>query len=271
MRTGLCAVVAVLTVGVMSFGQTAKEPLFNTAGAGAKAEDIQAAVSLLCKAKDITRSKDGAISGCRVCPDGTDFRGDTHSHWELYAETPGHFTSATADNLILDGTGCDSHASNFGGSFVFAIREGKAKLVRYDQGLVTNRCHKFAYADGENFLVCRGGWSGQGENDENVFMASFAVSGKETVKYLLSTTDSRGTCGDDSARVQESGITGVTFMPADTERITGLTIAATLGTVACSQAGKGGAKTYSVGFSFDGKRFVVKPESRAAWRRFEKD
>jgi len=275
LKVGLLVVsvsVCVLPVtGMVCFAQSAKSPMFNTAGADAKAAEIEAAVSLICKAKDTTHAKDGKISGCRACPEGTDFHGIGNSSWEMYAETPGHFASAQEDNLILDGTGCDSHASNFGGSFIFSFKDGKARLMRYDKGLVTSQCHKFAYADGRNFLVCRGGWSGQGENDENLFMTSFAVSGKGAVKYLLSTTDSTGTCGDDSAQVQESGIKSVTFTPADSEKITGLTVTAKLGTVTCARAGKGATKSYSVEFLFDGTRFVVDPGSRAAWRRFEKD
>ena len=268
---GLGAALILSTAGVVCLGQSAKSPMFNTAGAGAKAADIEAAVALICKAKDRTLAKDGKISGCRTCPEGTDFHGIGNSSWEMYAETPGHFTSAQEDNLILDGTGCDSHASNFGGSFIFSFKDGKARLMRYGKGLVTSQCHKFAYADRRNFLICQRGWSGQGENDENLFMASFGVGGKATVKYLLSTTDSTGTCADDSAQVQESKIESVTFTPADSEKITGLTVTAKLGTVPCARAGKGAAQSYSVEFLFDGTKFVVAPASRAAWRRFEKD
>jgi hypothetical protein len=242
----------------------------------AKDVDVEAAVGLLCKAKDLTRSKTGEVSGCRVCPEGTDFRGDKASQWELRSATEGHFTAAGEDNFLLSGSGCDSHAMNFGGSFVFSKTAGAMRKIRYDQGLITDRCHAFGYPDGRDFLVCRGGWGGQGENDENVFMAGFAASGKETVRYLLSTTDTTGSCGEDgSVRVQASRITGIEFQPKDSGAITGLTITATLGSVSCGQAMRRtkaapNVKSYSIAFVFNGQRFEVTPESRAAYLRFEK-
>jgi hypothetical protein len=97
----------------------------NTASAGVRVAEVEAAVEAICPVRDITRSKNGGVSGCRVCPQGTDFSGDTKSNWELYAETPGHFTFPQDDDLLLDGMGCDSHANNFGGSFMFSLKSGK--------------------------------------------------------------------------------------------------------------------------------------------------
>jgi hypothetical protein len=269
-------VLVLLAAGVVCPGQSTAAPQFNTAGAGVKTSDVESAVSVICKAGDITRSKEGKVTGCRTCPAGTDFHTDRQSHWEMYAETPGHFISTQDDNLILDGTGCDSHAMNFGGSFVFALNAGKARLIRYDQGLVTSQCHKFAYTDGRDFLVCRGGWGGQGENNENVFMASFGISGKETISYLISTSDTTATCEDDSTQVvQESEIKAVKFAPLDSGKVTGMTVTATLGSVKCSQTGQksakpaGTVKTYEIEFLFDGGHFKVTPASRIALRQFE--
>ena len=47
---GLGAALILSTAGVVCLGQSAKSPMFNTAGAGAKAADIEAAVALICKA-----------------------------------------------------------------------------------------------------------------------------------------------------------------------------------------------------------------------------
>ena len=281
-RLKMSLVIAVMLVlwiaGARCSGQASSGPMFNTAGAGARASDIESAVGAICKSGDITRSKDGRVSGCHTCPKGTDSYGESHSNWEMYAETPGHFISAQDDNLILDGTGCDSHANNFGGSFIFSIKDGKARLVRYDQGLVTSQCHKFAYKDGRDFIVCRGGWGGQGENDENVFMAAFAATGKETVTRLISTSDTRGTCLDDPTQVvQEAEVSSIKFVPQDSGQITGMTVTATLGNIKCSQVDSGSksgktagtVKTYEIEFLFDGQHFNATPASKAALRRFE--
>jgi hypothetical protein len=286
MRNGVVAVlVSLLTLSVAptlkAVRSGGEHPIAeaNSTVVAASDSDIEAAVGLLCKAKDRIQSKTGQASGCRVCPEGTDFRGDKMSQWELRSTTAGHFTAAKDDNLVLSGSGCDSHAMNFGGSFVFSVKSGVVRLLRYDQGLLTDQCHRFGYADGRDFLVCRGGWGGQGENDENVFMADFRASGKDRVRYLLSTMDTTGSCGGEGAgRVQESGIAGIDFEPKDSESITGLTITARLGSISCTQAqrrteaGKSATpvKSYAIAFQFDGQRFVVTPESLAAYLRFEK-
>ena len=273
MRRQICLCVGVglvfVTAATVCLGQT--KPQFNTASAGVKVADIEAAVSLICKTKDIKRRKDGKVDGCRTCPEGTDFHGEGQSEWQMYAETPGHFTSAQDDNLILDGTGCDSHANNLGGSFVFKIVAGKARLVRYNPGLITDECHKFDFTDGRNYLICRGGWFGQGEADATVFMAIFDAIGKGVVSNLISVRDTTGTCGDSPQLVRESDIKEIEFSPADSAQITGLTITATFGNVRCSQveakSKKPMVKSYEIEYVFDGKRFKVTPASRAAFNR----
>jgi len=198
--------------------------------------------------------------------------------WGLYAVTPGHFTSPQDDNLLLDGSGCDSHANNFGGSFMFTLKSGKPRLLHYDQGLVTSQCHKFAFSDGRDFLVCQGGWTGQGENIAIVSMSSFDPTGKDVTTILFTTTDTTFTCGDDPTTVvQESDIKDLKFSSKESGEITGMTITAILGDVKCSQlkseqkTGKLSAsvKTYQIEFVFDGKRFKVAPASRAVLNRFK--
>jgi hypothetical protein len=260
------------------WSQVATAPEFDTASEGVRAADVEAAVGLICLPRDITRTKEGSVSGCRVCPKGTDFRGSGHSDWGLYAKTSGHFTSPQDDNLLLDGTGCDSHASNFGGSFMFTLRSGKPRLLKYDQGLVTSRCRKFSFPDGRNFLVCQGGWTGQGENIGTVFMAAFDITGKDLTTKLITTTDTTYTCGDDPTQVvQESDVQDIKFSTKDSGEITGMTVSATLGDVKCAQVKNdkkkgqlsGTVKAYEIGFLFDGKDFKTAPTSSSTLERFE--
>ena len=265
--------ICALSVSVVVWGQTGRVA-FNTAGGGAKAADIEAAVSLICPAGKMTRTKNGGVSGCNVCPRETDFYGDNASNWEMYAETPGHFASPQAENLLLSGTGCDSHANNFGGTFVFAVNVGKVRLVRYEQGLITDQCLKFGYADGRDGLVCRGGWFGQGEGDVYVFVVSFDAMGGSTHKNLIQSTDTTGTCAlDGSQLVERSEIKDLQLARKPGEAsVTGLTITATLGKVKCGQlqtkSTPNAVKTYAIEFGFDGKRFTVAEASKAALARF---
>ena len=236
MRRFLVISSCVMTLSLVALGQSAPAHVqFNTAGAGTKQADVDAAVRLICPASKITHDKDGKVSGCAVCPKGTDFQGQSNAPWEMYAETPGHFTSAKDDDLLLDGTGCDSHANNFGGTFVFKLAGGKARLLHYENGLITDQCQKFAYADGRNGLVCHGGWSGQGLSELTVFVSSFAASGKATTKVLIHATDMTGTCGEDKTQVvKQGGISEVNFVPdahAAAAEISGLIIKAYTGDV----------------------------------------
>jgi hypothetical protein len=245
----------------------------------ASAADIEAAVALLCKPADIDRSKTGSITGCKTCPKGTDFYSQNMGGWYFGAATAGHFVSAHDDNLILDGSNCDSHASNWGGSFVFSMVSGKPKLLRYDQRLRTDQCHKFAYADGHEFLVCKGGWSGQGEFDAYFFLASFDATGKSTQTTIFSTRNMAGSCGGEGESVRGSDIKDAKFEAKDSGALTSMTITATNGTMTCAQAkakkasGKDpvSMKTYEIEFLFDGKQLIVAPASKAALRVFQQE
>lgn len=254
-----------------------EKPQFNTASAGVQAADVASAVGLLCSAKNLTHGKDGHVNGCRVCPVETGFAGENGGELDIDAQTSGHFTSTQADNLILGTGGCEPHANNFGGSYIFSIDAGKVRLVQYNPGFMTDQCHKFAFADGRNYLICRGGWAGQGEVDSDVSMVTFTAAGKGVSTTLLSLQNTTGECGGPDATARESEVKSIRFTPADAAQITGLTIIATLGTVSCANveepekskaAGKAPAvKTYDVEFVFDGKGYRATPASRAAVER----
>jgi hypothetical protein len=239
--------------------------------------DVEAAVALLCKPADMIRSKNGNASGCKACPEGTDFFGQNMGEWELRNTLVGHFTSAEDNELIVSGFNCDSHANNFGGSFIFSLNTGKPRLLRYNSGLITDTCHKFRYADGREFLVCRGGWSGQGENDASVFLTRFDAAAKNVDDMIFRTFDATATCGDDSTvKIPSSGIKNIEFSSKDSGELTGMTITATFGQVTCGEVNAKRApgkeipsvKTYELNYIFDGRQFGITPESKAALKVF---
>jgi hypothetical protein len=254
----------------------------NSAVLAADPTNVEAAVALLCKTTDITRSKTGGrITGCRNCPEGTDFRGPSSGEtWIFSGAMIGHFTSAKDQVLAIDGSGCDSHASNWGGTYIFSMNSGKPRLIQYDQGLHTDGCHKFPYADGREFLVCREGWTGQGENDDNVFLVRFDALGKDAQDLVFRTTDETGTCGDDSGvKVPSAGIRDVKYSTKESGQLAGMTVTATFGQVTCREVNAKRAprkemssvKTYELHFNFDGKEFTIAPESKIALRVFPQD
>jgi hypothetical protein len=269
-------------ISIAGFGMSAHAQVrFNTAGAGAKDTDIEAAIGLICPAGKVTHGKDGKLSGCGTCPKGTDFFGRGQSEWEVYAATPGHFTSPKDDNLLIDGQGCDADANENGGTFEFAVNAGKAKLIRYEKGLISDECIKFAYLDGRDGLVCRDGSYLQGEGVARVFVASFEVTGKSAIETLVRASDTTGTCGDDGTQlVRRWDITDIQFMrktgsemaTGQSAQITGLAIQERIGDEHCSQiaterktkAAPSSVKTYSVKFAFDGRLFKIDPASKVA-------
>ena len=270
-------IVALLFLAPVSGAQTKSAPPTNAIAPEVKPADIEAAVAAICAPADIIRSNNGSASGCKKCPVGTQFHGENMGEWELRKAITGHFTSPTADNLMIDGFNCDSHSENFGGTFVFSMSAGKPRLLKYDMGLITENCNKFRYADGREFLVCRGGWSGQGEFDANVFLARFDAAGKDSQTTIFRTSFTIGPCGDSSSgSVEGSDIKDIKFTAKDSGELSGITITATNGSLSCAQAkvkpvpGKEppSMKTYEITFLFDGKQFTVAPASKAALRAF---
>ena len=249
-----------------------------TPGAAASDSDIELAVPIFCPKREILRGKDGKISGCAKCPTGTDMFGTgVRTEWELRSGTMwGHFTSPTAENLVVTGYGCDSHAHNFGGSYVFSRRAGRLRLLKYDPALFMDQCHAFAYPDGRDFLVCKGGWFGMGQGSEFVFVASFDAAGADKDTTLITMTDTTGTCGSSPAQiVHSSDISDLKFSTKENGELTGFTT--TLGTIRCSDVGDPkkvkspppSLKNYEIEFTFDGKLFHATPEARKALALFE--
>jgi hypothetical protein len=270
-------ILSLLFTAPACFAQTKTTPPTNAIAPEVKSADIEAAVRMLCAPADIIRSQNGDASGCKKCPKGTEFYGENMGEWELRHAITGHFTSANADNLIIDGFNCDSHAQNFGGSFIFSISAGKLRLLRYDTALITEQCHKSRYADAREFLVCQGGWSGQGENNESVFLARFDAAGKDDSTIIFTTSDATATCGDDlSVKVPSSGIKDIKFASKGSGELNGMTITATFGQVTCREVNAKHApgkemstvKTYELHYNFDGKQFTIAPESKAALKAF---
>lgn len=253
-----------------------------TPGAAASDADIESAVPLFCPPKQILRDKNGKISGCKTCPKGTEMFGTgVRSEWELRSGAMwGHFTSPTAENLLVTGFGCDSHASNFGGSYIFTRKAGKLRILKYDPALFVDECHTFPFADGRDFFVCKSGWFGQGEGTGYIYLATFDATGEDKQIRLFMVKDTTEECGSGSSgNAQSSDIKDIKFATNQNGELTGMTVTATLGNIRCSEkdaAKKGSSppaslKTYEIEFTFDGKLFHVTPQSIAALAHFDQE
>lgn len=107
-------------------------------------------------------------SGCDVCPKETGDGGKDLEKWEIKAVFSGHFVSPSSEDALVSGSGCESHADDFGGSFLLTKRGLSWQKVRYVAGLIAFDCHKLTGSDGRDRLICGQADSWQGDQVSSV-------------------------------------------------------------------------------------------------------
>jgi len=99
------------------------------------------------------------------CPDYTDFgRFGDRLPWSLEAVTLGHFLSPTSEDAVLWMSGCESHASNLGGTILLTRKSRKWTTLWYRSAVQTAQCHKVLRSDRREILVCIAEDGAQGNN-----------------------------------------------------------------------------------------------------------
>lgn len=288
---------AFLLFAVLSGIQSTSHLVFESGATDVQANQIAEALADICPNGEVTKTSDGRATGCRGCPAGTAFqdeRGEGWS-WELRSSTAGHFTSK-ADNLLLSGAGCEPHSLDFGGSFLFILRPDRPELLTYNQGLITDHCHKLRADNGRDDLVCQNAYGGQGTTWRFVYLVSFEADGKSRREPIFTAIDTIDTCGygpegiEITGPVQHSEIEAVSFPDLNGDGRADLLITASLGKKLLTQGEremcmqKTGTmnwdsyepavavptKDYRIEFLFDGKRFRVTPRSEATLELFPK-
>jgi len=255
--------------------------------------DITKAIRKVCPEEAINGTDEGGAIGCAECPPGTAMQGEKGFDWELKHVTLGHFISPTSDTLLLSGSGCEPHSLSFGGTFVFALELGKARLLDYREGLITEGCQKLPLRDDRDFLVCEDRWGAQGYEASYVCGVVFDSTGKGTVQAIFEADDNVRTCGADVdgnflGPVHHSSIKAVRFRNVDGPSPLEMSVTVALGKRVLTRAesnecqkriGNPGfrdtivpvpTKDYQVQFLFDDKRFSVAPASRAIEKLFPK-
>jgi hypothetical protein len=104
-------------------------------------------------------------SGCDVCPKDT---GGGREKWEIKAVFSGHFVSPSSEDALISGSGCASHADDFGGSFLLTKQGLSWHKVRYVAGLIAFDCHKLTGSDARDRLICGQADSWQGDEYSSV-------------------------------------------------------------------------------------------------------
>lgn len=261
-------------------GQDQPTSFFGPDETGTQKALVVQALKLVCPQGELLQDDKGNPAGCRHCPDDTtdsNLDADTLK-WDLTQAFTGHFTSAQEENLVLSGRGCEPHASNTGGTFVFAVKDSVVSLLDYNRALITEGCHRFQLQNLPDMLVCTDDWGRQDWSWSYVYSVRFDRVGESKVRHIFEVIDrSKQHCGmnffDDSpTTVEKSEITALEAGHSEDGAPT-LLITATLGErnptpeerKACDEEGKPiplALNTYHLKFIFNGG--VFQPTSDTA-------
>lgn len=233
-RTPILALLAVLVLGGAWYAYVA---LSTDSDDGAEAPAAQVAFTaddeatlgnLACGGRaSISATKE--IS-CKVCPAGSDFAGNSPAGgWKDDGVLTGSFTAPGEDEALMHASGCESHANNLGGDFLFRRTRGKWAMVRYAQGAPANRdCLKSLWGDGRDAVICTTSDMHQGVASMAVQLMTFdaAEPAKEpsndfhNVNFVV-TEDESSNCGEPTgnpAMLQFDTIDRAYLMPSATSR-----------------------------------------------------
>ena len=174
---------------------------------------------------------------CAVCPSSSDFAGSAPGGgWTDDGVLTGSFTAPGQNEALMHASGCESHANNMGGDFLFRRSGGSWSLVRYAPGAAANgNCLKALWGDGRDAVICTVGDMHQGIESNAVQLMTFdaaAPTKSETVAYrkvnFVIAYDNRSNCGfDQSSTAQFDTIDRAFLVPTITNRPS-LTVKVTL-------------------------------------------
>ena len=250
-------------------------------------------LEVVCKGHVVLGKTMKCSTGCARYTDFGRF-GDTEFDWSLVRVTRGHFLSPTSEDAVLWMEGCESHASNWGGTLLLTREADRWKKVWYRSGLVTDQCHKVALVDGREILVCIGRAAAQGNVGTDLYVEDLlhpteVLMADKGDAAFFGLYDDTLTCGDGQGRtfradpITRAFIQKVEFKSDGKE----LSVTAAHGkrrmtkedAAACEAEGGPGnkrtsrflppVKTYQIDFVFDGHTYKIAPGSEAAARVFQ--
>jgi hypothetical protein len=177
-------------------------------------EDARALLPALCESGVMAKTtQHGVDSGCRLCPSVVPGGGAFNStdpaeaSFSLYGVIYGSFTREGSQQAVADFSGCEPHANNFGGSVLFEKSPRGWRVKSYQGGFISSECLKYPMTNGRDLLICRGGYSGQGENDSSLFVFDYLLPKEQRSQTLLTTSDTLATClGGDQTMGSIEGI-----------------------------------------------------------------
>lgn len=221
----------------------------------------------------------GAQKGeCSVCPS---FVGDDGFDDKMTLEgvTYGKFLNGKDTYALLDLSGCEPHANNFGGSVLLRWRGlTRWDFVKYFPGLRSSDCQKYPASGGQETLVCRGDYAGMGIVDTSLFSLDFtrfaAGAAEPDASTLFMLEDSREACLKTASAQSLLGWELVRLNNRSGLRVTLRSGSGPTGQTpeTCSDTGPDiPTRAYTLEYIFDGKAFLPTPATRTTLQRLLKD
>jgi len=121
----------------------------------------------------------------------------------------GKFLAAGSTLLVVNyESGCEPHATEFGGSVVFEQTAGRYNFRGYQPGYRVNDCITIARNERQDRLICVTGHMGQGELEsgiaEMVFTQGFAGDIKLALDFFVTAEDTVGAYGSNTVACKET-------------------------------------------------------------------
>jgi len=105
-------------------------------------------------------------------------------------------------------SGCEPHATNFGGSVIFEQKDGGAIFRGYQPGFQANDCITLARNEKQDRLICITGHLGQGHLEsgvaEMVFTRDFSSNIDVSLNYFVTGEDATGAYGSNVVECKET-------------------------------------------------------------------
>ncbi|WP_083344735.1 hypothetical protein [Terriglobus roseus] len=146
-------------------------------------DDQMAMANLACDGHASVDEK--KVIACRTCPQGSDFVGASSgpdAGWSNSGVLTGSFTAPGMDEALMRASGCESHANNMGGDFLFRRDGSKWSLVRYAKSAIADdKCLKSLWGEGRDAVICQNGDMHQGFASSGVQLMTFDTTPPTTV------------------------------------------------------------------------------------------
>jgi len=147
-------------------------------------------------------------NGCSTCPPGTDYPTNyPNGRFDVTGVVYGHFLSSRSDDAAIGFSGCESHASGSGGTFLLSRQNGAWKLVSMRPAAIVEDCKKLGARDGHDVLICFGHDSHQGTASNFLYLLDFESpwNPQEGLDIFLLVLDSADGC----ALMAETLVSGI--------------------------------------------------------------